>query len=99
MKIGQVGKSVGFEWGGDWTSFLDLPHLQMTLGYTLQDFQQNKVDLTRFQVPKTAPQQAKPPTDTITPLLTKLNSQVANKDYKGARDTTSYLFNELTKIK
>lgn len=29
----------------------------------------------------------------------QLTSQLANKDYKGARDTTSYLFNELTKLK
>jgi peptidoglycan LD-endopeptidase CwlK len=26
--IGQLGKSLGFEWGGDWTSFKDLPHFQ-----------------------------------------------------------------------
>lgn len=33
--IGEVGKSVGFEWGGDWHTFKDLPHLQMTFGFTL----------------------------------------------------------------
>ena len=27
-KIGSIGKSFGFEWGGDWTSFKDLPHFQ-----------------------------------------------------------------------
>lgn len=43
--------------------------------------------------------QTAPLTDKVTPLLTKLNTQVANKDYKGARDTTSFLFNELTKLK
>lgn len=37
--------------------------------------------------------------DKITPLLTQLTSQIGVKDYKGARDTTSYLFNELTKLK
>lgn len=56
-------------------------------------------NIKRFQVPQNPLQQAKPTTDTITPLLTKLNSQVGLKDYKGARDTTSYLFNELSKIK
>lgn len=27
--LGQVGKMFGFEWGGDWTKFPDLPHFQM----------------------------------------------------------------------
>lgn len=35
--------------------------------------------------------------DTITPLLSKLTSQVSAKDYKGAKDTTSLLFSELIK--
>lgn len=33
-EIGACGKSLGFEWGGDWTSFVDKPHFQMTFGYT-----------------------------------------------------------------
>lgn len=37
--------------------------------------------------------------DPIAPLVTKLSSQIASKDYKGAKDTCSYLFNELSKIK
>ncbi len=36
--------------------------------------------------------------DKVTPLLQQLNLQVGSKDYKGAKDTTSYLFNELTKL-
>ena len=28
-KVGAVGKSLGLEWGGDWTSFVDKPHLQL----------------------------------------------------------------------
>ena len=27
-KIGEIGKSVGFSWGGDWKSFKDLPHFE-----------------------------------------------------------------------
>lgn len=37
--------------------------------------------------------------DTITPLRIKLNSQLDSKDFRGARDTTSYLFTELSKLK
>lgn len=34
-KIGQIGKSVGFEWGGDWKSFVDKPHFQMLFNKSL----------------------------------------------------------------
>lgn len=47
-KLGQIGASVGLEWGGNWTSFPDKPHFQYTLGYTWQDFKEGKVDLSRF---------------------------------------------------
>lgn len=30
--IGAAGKRQGMEWGGDWTSFVDRPHFQMTAG-------------------------------------------------------------------
>lgn len=28
-RVAQIGKSLGFQWGGDWTSFKDYPHLEM----------------------------------------------------------------------
>lgn len=37
-KIGQIGKSVGFEWGGDW-KFTDKPHFQNTRGLSLAQIQ------------------------------------------------------------
>lgn len=49
-KIGEIGESCGFEWGGRWTSFLDLPHLQYTAGYSLQDFKGGVVDYTKFDM-------------------------------------------------
>lgn len=27
--VGQIGKSLGFEWGGDWSSIQDQPHFQL----------------------------------------------------------------------
>ena len=36
--------------------------------------------------------------DTVTPLQIKLNAQLNAKDFKGAKDTVSYLFNELSKL-
>lgn len=31
--IGKVGESIGWEWGGRWTSFVDKPHFQVTNGH------------------------------------------------------------------
>ena len=28
-KVGALGKSIGLEWGGDWKSIVDMPHLQL----------------------------------------------------------------------
>ncbi|TLY39119.1 MAG: LysM peptidoglycan-binding domain-containing protein [Nitrospirae bacterium] len=36
-KAGELGKSVGLDWGGDWKSFKDLPHFQYTGGMTLEE--------------------------------------------------------------
>lgn len=34
-EVAEIGKSLGFEWGGDWESFKDYPHLQMDFGYSI----------------------------------------------------------------
>lgn len=34
MKVVNVFKSHGFEWGGDWKSLKDYPHVQMGFGYS-----------------------------------------------------------------
>jgi len=47
-KIGAIGEALGLEWGGRWQSFPDRPHFQLTLGYTLDDFQSGKVDPKLF---------------------------------------------------
>lgn len=35
-RAGQIGKSLGLEWGGDW-KFVDEPHFQMKLGITIAE--------------------------------------------------------------
>jgi peptidoglycan L-alanyl-D-glutamate endopeptidase CwlK len=42
IKCGQIGKSLGLEWGGDWKTIKDLPHLQFTNGLSLAEFQAGK---------------------------------------------------------
>jgi len=36
-------------WGGSWTNFMDKPHFENTLGYSLKDFQTGKVDYKKFK--------------------------------------------------
>jgi len=43
-KLGALGKTFGFEWGGDWKSFLDLPHFQDTFGMTTAQARLKKSD-------------------------------------------------------
>jgi peptidoglycan L-alanyl-D-glutamate endopeptidase CwlK len=90
-KLGQIGTSVGLEWGGSWQNFKDLPHFQFVAGYSFQDFIDKKVDYKKFDVA------VQPIVDTVQPLVDKLNSAVAAKNYKLAKDTCSYLFTELAK--
>jgi peptidoglycan L-alanyl-D-glutamate endopeptidase CwlK len=48
-KIGKIGKELGFFWGGDWKNFKDMPHFEMTFGYTYSDFANGKVDLNKYK--------------------------------------------------
>lgn len=36
QEVAQEAKKLGFEWGGDWTSFKDYPHLEMNFGLTTE---------------------------------------------------------------
>ncbi|WP_405104515.1 M15 family metallopeptidase [Paenibacillus sp. FSL K6-1217] len=42
MEVVQHAKAIGFEWGGDWTSFKDYPHLQMRFGLSLAELRTGK---------------------------------------------------------
>lgn len=37
-----VAKELGFAWGGDWTSFKDYPHFEMTFGLTTAQYRAGK---------------------------------------------------------
>ncbi|WP_139491804.1 M15 family metallopeptidase [Brevibacillus dissolubilis] len=34
--VGSIAKTLGFEWGGEWSDFKDYPHLQMTFGLSIR---------------------------------------------------------------
>jgi len=38
MKVVEIAKSLGFEWGGDWKSFKDYPHFEMCFGLTTAQY-------------------------------------------------------------
>lgn len=46
--LGKTGEKYGFSWGGRWKGFIDKPHFEITLGYSLKDFQTGKVDYSKF---------------------------------------------------
>jgi peptidoglycan LD-endopeptidase CwlK len=35
VQVGHMGRDLGLEWGGDWTSFPDEPHFQLSSSYSL----------------------------------------------------------------
>ncbi|WP_173917312.1 M15 family metallopeptidase [Halobacillus sp. Marseille-Q1614] len=42
MEVADTAKELGFEWGGDWSSFKDYPHLQMDFGLSIRQLQNGK---------------------------------------------------------
>ncbi|WP_424765683.1 M15 family metallopeptidase [Paenibacillus sp. sgz302251] len=42
MEVVSEAKNLGFEWGGDWKSFKDNPHFQMTFGLSIVDLKNGK---------------------------------------------------------
>ena len=42
QEVVTVAKHIGFEWGGDWTSFIDNSHLQITFGLTIDQLRAGK---------------------------------------------------------
>lgn len=37
LRIGDKAKQVGLDWGGFWKSLKDYPHVELTMGLTLED--------------------------------------------------------------
>ncbi|MGG3940454.1 M15 family metallopeptidase [Peribacillus psychrosaccharolyticus] len=50
-RVASIAKSLGFEWGGEWSSFKDYPHLQMTKGLTMKELLSGKRPVLTSKVP------------------------------------------------
>lgn len=37
--VGKLGQSIGLDWGGAWTGFVDLPHFEYMYGFTVKQLQ------------------------------------------------------------
>ncbi|MFD6207469.1 M15 family metallopeptidase [Peribacillus sp. NPDC060253] len=53
QRVAAIGKELGFNWGGDWTSFKDYPHLEMTGGLSLTQLQAGKDPQLTFNLEET----------------------------------------------
>jgi len=42
LEVAAIAKKLGFEWGGDFTSFKDYPHLQMDFGLSIGELKRGK---------------------------------------------------------
>ena len=40
FEVAEIGKDLGFEWGGDWARFKDYPHFQMDFGLSIRQLQE-----------------------------------------------------------
>lgn len=67
-RVAAIGKSLGFAWGGDWSSFKDYPHLDMTAGLTYSQLKAGAKPVLISKVKGT------------TPPATQVESEVIVKD-------------------
>ncbi|MGG4188043.1 M15 family metallopeptidase [Paenibacillus peoriae] len=42
IQVVDIAKDLGFEWGGDWKTFTDLPHFQMVFGLSTAQYRAGK---------------------------------------------------------
>ena len=41
--VGELGESIGLEWGGSWKKFVDEPHFQLKLGLSITQLHERKM--------------------------------------------------------
>ena len=104
QKIGTAGKKQGLEWGGDWQSFKDRPHMQMTGGKSisqlLSQYNQNGGNLQQIwndvnsKYPEVGPNTPTTPTNPTNPT-----TPTGNGLELGARgDKVTQLQRDLTRL-
>lgn len=51
-KVGAYGESIGFTWGGRFTTISDWGHFELLCGYTEKQVMNNQVDWSKWELPK-----------------------------------------------
>lgn len=47
-KVGRMGEILGMTWGGRWKGLVDRPHFEITMGYSIEDFINDRIDWSKF---------------------------------------------------
>jgi peptidoglycan L-alanyl-D-glutamate endopeptidase CwlK len=84
LEVATIGKSLWFEWGGDWDRFLDMPHFQMVFGLTTAQLRAgakpptiiNEEDLPMTNEEKAAFDKLSGKVDELTSLIATLKLQL-----------------------
>jgi hypothetical protein len=50
-RIASVGKALGLEWGGDWTSIMDMPHYQVKTGLSVSQLRRLMLEKKELPIP------------------------------------------------
>lgn len=51
LEVADIGKALGFEWGGDWDTFIDMPHFEMCFGLTIAQLKAGKRPPVQMPLP------------------------------------------------
>lgn len=79
LEVVDVAKEIGWAWGGDWKSFKDNPHFEMTFGLTTEDFRAGK----------------NPPATKVKALIKKLKSMFVSEEDEAMTAAEKKAFDDL----
>lgn len=90
-RVAEIGKTLGFKWGGDWSSFKDYPHLEYTFGLSIKD-------LLAGQRPPETGEEYMIKVEDANKIIGFLSAGWFAIDSKDARDEFKRLANEIRKV-
>lgn len=92
-RVAEIAKSLGFTWGGDWKSFVDNPHLEMTGGLTTAQLRAgqrpNLVSKVGNATPKPSQSETAKPSNeaqTTTSIVTYLELTGQNSSFNARKE-------------
>lgn len=83
LEVANIAKSLGFAWGGDWTSFRDYPHIEMTGGLSTAQLRAGKRPNLVSKVKNPLQVVTRPAIPQVKPSKTNTNEQGLAARYVG----------------